>query len=223
MAKESKKTVNKGIKERDLIVKHSNRTEAITWGYMRVSTKEQNLDRQEEEILKYGVNPENIISDKLTGKDFNREGYLRLKKYLKAGDTLVILELDRIGRNKDMIKEEWEELCKMGVDIVVINQPILNTSGRTDLEKSLIRGIMFEILTYMAQQEREKNQFRAKQGIELAKKRGVKIGRPSKDKAVEDAIKLYTQNKGFTVAKILEMTGISRATFYKGLREAGLK
>ena len=223
MAKESKKTVNKGIKERDLIVKHSNRTEAITWGYMRVSTKQQHLDRQEEALIKYGVKAENIISDKASGKDFNREGYLKLKKCLKAGDTLVIKELDRIGREKELMTKEWQDLQKMGVDIVVIDTPILNTAGKDDLTKQLIGNIVFELLTYMAEQERIKIKQRQAEGLEKAKERGVKIGRPSKSKAVEDAIKLYTQNKSFTVAKILEMTGISRATFYKGLREAGLK
>lgn len=221
MSKIASKT-DRGIKERYLLKEHYSRTEPITWGYMRVSTADQNLIRQEEALLKYGVNPDFIISDKATGKNTEREGYQKLKKCLKAGDTLVILELDRLSRSMEDLKLEWQELNKMGIGIVVINQPILNTAGKTGAEAQLISDIMFSLLGYMAQTEREKNQTRAIKGLEQAKKRGVKIGRPKKQEELNKAVEMYLNNS-FTVAQILKMCGISRATFYKELKERALK
>lgn len=213
---------NKGIKERELLKEHYNRQEPITWGYMRVSTTDQKLIRQEEALLNYGVNPDFIISDKATGKNTEREGYQKLKKCLKAGDALVILELDRLSRDMQDLKTEWNDLKNKGVGIVVINQPVLNTAGKTGAEAQLISDIMFSLLGYMAQTEREKNQARAKKGLEQAKQRGVKIGRPKKQEELNRAVEMYLKNS-FTVAEIIKLCGISRATFYKELKERGLK
>lgn len=100
------------------------------FGYARVSSKDQNLDRQIEELIKYGVEERDIIVDKQSGKDFNRNGYKTLKyNLLRNGDTLVIKELDRLGRNMEQIKVEWKELEDVGVNLVVIDNPILNTAG----------------------------------------------------------------------------------------------
>jgi len=124
------------------------------YGYARVSTKEQNLDRQLLELEKYVINERDIITDKASGKDFNRVGYMSLRDtLLRAGDTLVVKELDRLGRDMNMIKEEWNTLLKKGVDIIVIDTPILNTVGKDSLEKNLISNIVFELLSYMAQKE----------------------------------------------------------------------
>ncbi|HBI7094832.1 recombinase family protein [Clostridium perfringens] len=213
---------NKGIKEREILKEHHNRQEPITWGYMRVSTTDQKLIRQEEALLNYGVSPDFIISDKATGKNTEREGYQKLKKCLKAGDTLVILELDRLSRNMQDLKTEWNDLKNKGVGIVVINQPVLNTAGKTGAESQLISDIMFSLLGYMAQTEREKNQARAKKGLEQAKQRGVKIGRPKKQEELNRAVEMYLKNS-FTVAEIIKLCGISRATFYKELKERGIK
>lgn len=226
MSNKEIKTANRGIKERELIQFHHKRTEPITWGYMRVSTKEQNLDRQEGALINAGVNPEFIISDKASGKNFERTGYTQLKKFLKAGDTLVIKELDRLGRDKELIKEEWQDLKNKGIDIIVIDQPILNTAGKDDLTKELISNIVFELLTYMAESERLKIKSRQKEGIEKALEKGVKFGRPKtakKEEAKKTAIDLYL-NTNYSVAKILEMAGgISRRTFYNALAEEGIK
>ena len=101
---------------------------ARTYGYARVSSTEQNLDRQIEALTEYGVDERNIITDKQSGKDFQRSGYLALKQQmLREGDTLVIKEMDRLGRDYEAIKNEWQELHRMGVDIVIIDTPILNT------------------------------------------------------------------------------------------------
>lgn len=213
---------DKGIKERDLLKEHHARTEPITWGYMRVSTADQKLIRQEEALLKYGVKPEYIISDKKSGKDTEREGYIKLKKYLKAGDTLVILELDRLSRSRIDIKKEWEEITGVGVEMVVINQPILNTAGQTTEIQKMMNNIILEVMGYMAQMQREENQERAKKGLEQAKQRGVKIGRPKKQEELNKAVEMYLNNS-FTVSQIIDMCGVSRATFYKELKARGLK
>ena len=212
----------KGIKERDILKEHYNRTEPITWGYIRVSSSDQNLDRQEQALLEYGVQPDFVIQDKASGKDFNRTGYLTLKKSLKAGDTLVIKELDRLGRDAEGIKEEWQSLKGQGIDIVVIDQPILNTVGKDDLTKNLISNIVFELLTYMAESERIKIKKRQQEGLAQAKARGVKIGRPKKQDEVNKAVEMYLNNTS-TVAEILTLCGVSRATFYKELKERGIK
>ena len=122
------------------------------YGYARVSSKEQNLDRQIEALKEYGVNERDIITDKQSGKDFNREGYKTLKEQLlRSGDVLVIKELDRLGRNMAQIKEEWNDLQAKEINIVVIDTPILNTEGKSNLEKPLISNIVFELLSYMAE------------------------------------------------------------------------
>ena len=124
------------------------------YGYGRVSTKEQNLDRQIQALTTYGVYDRDIITDKVSGKDFNRSGYITLRdSLLRSGDTLVIKELDRLGRNMEMIKEEWNTLLKNGINIIVIDTPILNTKDKSDLEKSLISNIVFELLSYMAKRK----------------------------------------------------------------------
>ena len=123
----------------------------MIYGYARVSTKEQNEDRQIETLTKFGVEKKYIKVDKASGKDFNRPKYQLLKnEILRTGDTLVIKELDRLGRNMEEIKKEWQDLSNMGIDIVIIDSPILNTDNKTDLEKNLISNIVFELLSYMA-------------------------------------------------------------------------
>ena len=127
------------------------------YGYARVSTREQNLDRQIEELKKYGIEERDIITDKQSGKDFNRNGYKTLKEsLLRKGDTLVIKELDRLGRDMEQIKQEWRALEEAGINLIVLDNPILNTEGKTDLEKKLISNIVFELLSYMAEKERQK-------------------------------------------------------------------
>ena len=151
------------------------------YGYARVSTKEQNLDRQIAELMKHVADERDIITDKASGKDFNRVGYMSLRDtLLRVGDTLVIKELDRLGRDMSMIKEEWNTLLKMGVDIIIIDTPMLNTKGKDTLEKTLISNIVFELLSYMAQKERDKIKSRQAEGIAIlkAKNNGKGIGRP---------------------------------------------
>lgn len=187
------------------------------FGYARVSSREQNLDRQIEALREYGVEERDIISDKASGKDFNREGYKVLKNsMLREGDTLVVKELDRLGRNMKQIKEEWNELQKAGVDIVVIDTPLLNTKEKSDLEKTLISNIVFELLTYLAEKERQKIKARQEEGIKIAKEQGKNLGRP-KAEYPKEWDKVYAEWKANEIsAKVaMETLQLKRTTFYK--------
>lgn len=192
------------------------------YGYARVSSKEQNLDRQIIALKNYGVDEKNIKYDKQSGKDFNRESYQLLKnELLRENDTLVIKELDRLGRNKDMIKEEWNDLVNKGINIEVIDMPIINTSGKSDLEKSLIVNIVFELLTYMAEKERLKIRKRQREGIDALKERngGKGIGRPAIEypsnwKEVYNRLK----RKEIKVKEAMELLKIKKTSFYKLLK-----
>ncbi len=191
-----------------------------TFGYARVSSKEQNLDRQEQALIDYGIASRDIIQDKQSGKDFNRQGYQTLKNsLLRTGDTLVIKELDRLGRNMDMIKAEWQELQAKGIDIVVLDTPILNTLNKSDLEKKLISNIVFELLSYMAEKERIKIRERQSEGIAAAKAKGLYKGR--KRIEVNNFENVYNEWKSgkMTAVKAMVKLGITKATFYRRVKE----
>ena len=154
-----------------------------TYGYVRVSTKEQNEDRQVIAMGEFGVQSSNIIMDKQSGKDFDRPGYRRLVRRLKAGDTLVIKSIDRLGRNYDEILEQWRLLTKeKQVAIVVLDMPLLDTRQGRDLTGVLIADIVLQLLSYVAQTEREFNRQRQAEGIAAAKARGVHFGRNFKER-----------------------------------------
>lgn len=190
------------------------------YGYIRVSSKEQNTDRQKQALLEYGVDERDIIEDKVSGKDFNRNGYLTLKNsLLRDGDTLVIKELDRLGRNMDMIKNEWQEIQSNGIDIVVLDTLILNKKNKSSLEKKLIANIVFELLTYMAEKERIKIKTRQAEGIAIAKSKGLYKGRK---KIVNENFKSVYDNwkKGkLTAVKAIEILDMKKSTFYRRVKE----
>lgn len=199
------------------------------YGYARVSSKEQNLDRQIIAIEEYcknnnlEIDERDIITDKASGKDFNREGYKLLKeKLLRQGDVLIIKELDRLGRDKNQIKEEWHELQKNGIDIIVIDNEILNTNNKSDLEKSLISNIVFELLSYMAEKERAKIKQRQREGIEALKEKnnGKGIGRPKTEYPTtwEEIYKSWKVGD-ITATKAMEMLELKRNTFYRLVKE----
>ena len=191
------------------------------FGYARVSSKDQNLDRQIKELIKYGVEERDIIVDKQSGKDFNRNGYKTLKdNLLRAGDTLVIKELDRLGRNMEQIKLEWKELEDKGVSIVVVDNPILNTAGKTDLEKKLISNIVFELLSYMSEKERLKIRQRQAEGIKIAKDKGRRFGRPTIEYP-ENWKEVYNKwiNKEITAVKAMNELSLKKNTFYKLVKQ----
>ena len=205
----------------------------MIYGYARVSTKEQNEQRQIEALITYGVEEKYIKIDKASGKNFNREKYQLLKnEILRKGDTLVIKELDRLGRNMDEIKKEWQDLINMGIDIVIIDSPILNTGNKTDLEKNLISNIVFELLSYMAEKERIKIRTRQREGIDCmpvdpvtgkkySKKTGKLTGRPVKNqypKDFEEKYKLYKD--GVLKAKQMQqLYNWPKSTFYYMIKQ----
>lgn len=189
-------------------------------GYVRVSTKKQNVQRQINSLEKYGC--EEIFIDHESGKDFNRKEYIRMKKFLRKKDVLVFGELDRLGRNKEEIDKEWQELIDKGVDIVVLDVPILDTRKYQDGLEKLIMGLTRDIFSYLAEKERENILERQKQGIEIAKREGKFKGRPvkysenatGKDKVIyEKIVELLKENK--SVQDISKDIGVSRNTIYK--------
>ena len=154
------------------------------YGYARVSSKEQNADRQIAALLAHGLALRDILVDKQSGKDFNRPKYRRLLKKLWQGDTLFIKSIDRLGRNYEEIIEQWRVITKeIHADIVVLDMPLLDTRQKEkDLTGTFIADLVLQILSYVAQTEREFIQQRQAEGITAAKARGVKFGRPPSDR-----------------------------------------
>ncbi|MGI6658132.1 MAG: recombinase family protein [Dethiobacteraceae bacterium] len=191
------------------------------YGYARVSSTEQHLDRQIEALSAYGVEDRHIITDKQSGKTFDRPGYKTLKEQLlRSGDILVVKELDRLGRNYEQIKTEWYELRQMGVDIVVLDMPVLTTTDKSDLEKVLIANIVFELLSYLAEKERIKIKTRQAEGIATAKSKGVKFGRPKAKLPTGFAEEVRKWQAGEqTATETMSKLGLKRTTFYKLVKE----
>lgn len=152
-----------------------------SYGYIRVSSIDQNEDRQRRAMQEKKVPVENIYLDKQSGKNFDRPQYQRMVKQLKPGDVLYVLSIDRLGRNYVEIQEQWRILTKeKGVDICVMDMPLLDTRGGKDLMGTFIADLVLQILSFVAQSERENIKKRQAQGIAAAKARGVRFGRPPK-------------------------------------------
>lgn len=151
-----------------------------TYAYARVSARDQNLVRQIEAFQAFDVDKKNIYSDKKSGKDFERKNYLRLLRKLKKGDLLVIKSIDRLGRNYKMITEEWRRITnEIEADILVLDMPLLDTRAKSDsLIGKFISDIVLQVLSFVAENERENIRARQAEGIALAKARGVRFGRP---------------------------------------------
>ena len=190
------------------------------YGYMRVSTREQNEDRQRLAMQEYGVPEENLYLDKQSGKDFERPGYRELLTKLSVGDTLVIKSIDRLGRNYDEILEQWRLLTKeKQVWITVLDMPFLDTIADRDLLSRLISEIMLQVLSYVAQQERDFIRQRQKEGIAAAKLRGVKFGQkalPIPDRYYE--IKRQWESGNLSANAAAKQLGVARNTFLKWAR-----
>ena len=153
----------------------------IIYGYVRVSTYEQNEARQLAAMREFGVAEENITIEKLSGKDFNRPRYRRLIRRLQPGDVLAVKSIDRLGRNYDEILQQWGTITKIRkAAIVVLDMPLLDTRQGRDLTGTLIADIVLQLLSYVAQTERENIRQRQAEGIAAAKARGVRFGRPPK-------------------------------------------
>lgn len=194
----------------------------MNYGYARVSTIAQNLDRQLEELLKIGIDGKNIYTDKESGKDFNRTNYKKLCRKLKPGDVLFIKAIDRLGRNYNMVLDEWRILTKeKGVDIVVIDMPLLDTriEGK-NLFGKFIADVVLQVLSFVAENERETMRQRQEEGIRIAKAKGIKFGRPALPVPLNfDEIVVLYKRRAITSEKACELTGLTRGTFYRKLKQ----
>ena len=193
----------------------------MNYGYARVSTKEQNTERQIAALTAFGLDGKSIYVDKQSGRDFDRPGYRRLLRRLRAGDTLVIQSLDRLGRNYAEIKEQWRVISKeRGVAIVVLDMPLLNTREHTELVGQLISDLVLQLLSFVAQTERESIRERQREGIEAAKARGVRFGRPRAElpAGFEETVEAWRRGE-FTAQEAARRLGISRGTFFNRVRE----
>lgn len=191
------------------------------YGYVRVSSTDQNEDRQLIALREQGVDEKNIFIDKQSGKDFERPNYKKLVSKLKAGDLLYIISIDRLGRNYEEIQKQWRVLTKeIGIDICVLDMPMLDTRNGKDLMGTFIADLVLQILSFVAQSERENIKKRQTEGIAAAKAKGVKFGRPEKE-VPDDFGKIVRawEQKKLPFEEVLKKCGMSEATFYRRLRE----
>ena len=190
------------------------------YSYCRVSREEQNLERQEEAVKKYcqenNITIDKEFSDKISGKTFERKEYLEMKSIVKKGDVIIVKELDRLGRNYDLIKEEWNYFLSNDVGIIIIDMPTISTYSNDNnktLERRFISNMVFEILCYVSEKEREKLSQRTKEALAVKKSNGVKLGRPNTysqefiDKIIEERkngayLKELSQKYGVSVDRI---------------------
>jgi len=191
-----------------------------TYGYIRVSSVDQNEDRQLLALSAF-VAQTSLFVDKQSGKDFERPAYNRLVSMLTNGDLLYVHSIDRLGRNYEEILNQWRILTKeIGVDVVVIDMPLLDTRSGKDLMGTFIADLVLQILSFVAQNERESIRKRQAEGIAAAKARGVRFGRPIKKppENFSDLVKLWERGS-IPLATIIEQSGLKEATFYRRLRE----
>ncbi len=193
----------------------------MLYGYARVSSRDQKLDRQIIELEKFGVEEKNIFFDKQSGKDFERQNYQYLKSILKEGDVLIIKSIDRLGRNYNMILEEWASLTKIiKADIVVLDMNLLDTRTSNNLIGKFIADIVLQILSFVAENERINIKQRQAEGIRIAHEKGVEFGRPKRE--IPANLREYMikyRNKKTNLAVVLEETNLKRSTFYKHYKE----
>lgn len=195
--------------------------------YARISTKDQTLDRQIVEAKNLGIEEEYIFLEVASGKDFKRPEYQLLKRMLREGDILYIKSLDRLGRNKQMILDEWNELVKIKrIDIVILDMPLLDTTKYKDMNglENLISDIILQLLSYMAEDERVRIKERQKEGIKIAREKGIKFGRQKIDPG-ENFEEVYKEWKSgeITAVKAMSLLGLKPNTFYRRVNEYELK
>ena len=191
------------------------------FGYARVSSKEQNEERQLLAFKEYEIDERDIYVDKQSGKDFDRKQYNTLKNVLRENDLLVIKSIDRLGRNYNMIIDEWKDITKnIKADIVVIDMPLLDTRQNKDLLGTFINDLVLQILSYVAEQERRFIKQRQKEGIVNAMNNGVKFGRPKIEKPHNfDDVVFRWKNKEIKTKEAMELLNLKPNTFYNFINE----
>ncbi len=188
----------------------------MVYGYARVSTRDQNLERQIARLLDFGIKKEHLFCDKKSGKDFCRTAYKNLVKRLRPGDLLVITSIDRLGRNYDSIIKEWAYVtASRGADILVLDMPLLDTRTKPDsLVGKFISDIVLQVLSFVAENERENIKARQAEGIAIAKAKGVKFGRPRREYGEHFRAVVEAYRRGDITQKCAaEQLGISRQNF----------
>ncbi len=191
------------------------------FGYIRVSSSEQNIDRQLQEMLELGIGERDVYIDKQSGKDFDRPQYKALKTVLRSGDIVYIKSIDRFGRNSREIKKEWQEITKdIGADIKVLDMPLLDTTQYKDLIGNFVSNLVLEVLSFVAEQERESIKQRQQEGIKIAKAKGKHLGRP-RAKLPGQWEQIYNEWKSnnITAVKAMEKLNLSKSTFYKLVKQ----
>lgn len=191
------------------------------YGYVRVSTREQNEARQIAALREVAVPEDNIFMDKQSGKDFNRSNYKKLVKKLKPDNLLYIKSIDRLGRNYQEIQEQWRILTKeKRIDIVVLDMPLLDTRRGKDLMGTFLSDIVLQILSFVAENERNSIRQRQAEGIEAARSRGVHFGRPQVPMPTYFPQVIEAWEAGaLSCAEAIQLSGLSRGTFYRRLSE----
>lgn len=190
--------------------------ETRKFGYIRVSTKEQNEDRQRDALEKMGIPERDIFMDKLSGKNFDRPNYQLLKRIIRKGDVLYIHSLDRFGRNKEEILNEWNELTKkIGADIVVMDMPLLDTTNHKDSMGTFIADLVLQILSWLAEDERSRTKKRQREGIDAAHRRGKHMGRP-RIPITDEMRRVYAEWQAgqFTATEAMDELGLKKSSFY---------
>ena len=193
----------------------------VTYGYVRVSSTDQNEDRQLLVMQEKAVPEKNIYVDKQSGKDFDRPQYQKLVKKLKPGDLLYIQSIDRLGRNYEEILRQWHLLAKeIGIDICVIDMPLLDTRNGKDLMGTFIADLVLQILSFAAQNEREAIRKRQAEGIAAARRKGVRFGRPKIPTPDDfgEIVNAFAEKK-ISLAEAANLCSMSQSTFYRRLRD----
>lgn len=194
------------------------------YGYIRVSAKDQNTDRQFAALEAYEIPEKNLFVDKQSGKDFNRPAYHRLVRRIKPGDLLIVKSIDRLGRNYDEIIRQWQILTKeKGCDVQVVDMPLLDTTKSKDILGTFIADLVLQILSYCAHTERENIRQRQAEGIAAAKAKGIHFGRPQLPipEDFEDEVKLW-RNKQVSQREALEHLNMERSRFYRVIKTLGI-
>ncbi|MFP3845668.1 recombinase family protein [Priestia filamentosa] len=191
------------------------------FGYIRVSSRDQNEGRQLQSMEEAGISPRDIFIDKQSGKNFNREQYQLMKRMMRKGDILYIHSLDRFGRNKEEILQEWNAITKeIEADIVILDMPLLDTTQYKDSLGTFIADLVLQILSWMAEEERDRIRKRQREGIDAALKDGVSFGRP-KAQVSQEFIEAYNRwrNKEVTAVQAMKEANVKKTTFYKLVKE----
>ncbi|UOR14168.1 recombinase family protein [Halobacillus amylolyticus] len=191
------------------------------YGYIRVSSKDQSEERQVAAMKEQEINKRDIFMDKVSGKDFQREQYQLLKRILRPGDVLYIHSLDRFGRNKEEIVQEWNAITKeLQADIVVLDMPLLDTTQYKDSMGTFIADLVLQILSWMAQEERDRIRKRQREGIDAALKQGKELGRPKAQitDTFREAYMEWKEGK-ITATRAMQQAEVKKTTFYKLVKQ----